>query len=152
MEPTMQTNLFDLQVDQAAITYLRDAAKWARFLAIAGFIFCGFFVLAAILFATVFATMFNTLGSSSLYGGLGGGFIGAVYIAIALVNFFPCLYLYNFGRRTKIALLNNDQEQLNVSFKNLRSLFRFFGVLMIICIGFWVLGFLGLIVTTASRL
>ncbi|HLZ89372.1 MAG TPA: hypothetical protein VKQ52_19090, partial [Puia sp.] len=60
MEPTMQSNLFELQVDQTAMSYLKDAARWARFLAIAGFIFCGLFVVVAIIFATVMANLFNT--------------------------------------------------------------------------------------------
>jgi hypothetical protein len=147
MEPTMQSSLFDLQIDQTAMSYLRDASKWARFLAIAGFIFCGFFVVVAILFATFLSGTLNSLGTSGMYGGLGAGFIAVVYIGIALLNFFPCLYLYNFGRKTKMALLNNDQDQLNISLKNMRAFFRYVGVLMIIGLGLFVLWFLLIIVS-----
>ena len=38
----MQSNLFELQVDQPSMSYLKDAARWARFLAIIGFIFSPF--------------------------------------------------------------------------------------------------------------
>ncbi|WP_188928958.1 hypothetical protein [Puia dinghuensis] len=151
MEPTMQTNLFELQVDQTAMAYLRDAARWAKFLAVAGFVFCALFVVVALLVATVLAGLFTTMGTSSAVGGLGPGFIAVVYIGIALLNFFPNLYLYNFANRMKIALLNNDQDQLNISFKNIRALFRFVGVLMIIVLGFWVLFILVLIIGTAGR-
>jgi hypothetical protein len=151
MEPTMQSNLFELQVDQTAMAYLKDAARWARFLAIAGFIFCGLFVFVAILFATVLSSLFTTMGSSSAFGGMGGGSIAVVYIGIALLNFFPCLYLYNFSFRMRVALRNNDQDQLNIAFKNIRALYRFVGVLMILCLGLFVLFILILMIASAGR-
>jgi len=146
----MQTNLFDLQVDQAAQFYLRDAARWARFLAIAGFVFCGLFVVFAVLVLTLLATLLNTMGTSPTSGGMGAAPIAAVYFGIAALNFFPNLYLFNFGGRMRAALRDNDQVQLNIAFKNVRALFRFVGVLMIIGLGLFVLFFL-LVLITAGR-
>jgi hypothetical protein len=147
METSPQTNLFELQVDHAAMAYLRDAARWARFLAIAGFVFCGLFVVFAIVVATVLANLLSTMGTSPASGGMGAGPIAAVYIGIAAINFFPNLYLYNFSRKMRIALQGNDQEQLNIAFRNVRALFRFVGVLMIIGLGLFVLFFLLLLIT-----
>jgi hypothetical protein len=134
------------------MSYLRDAARWAKFLSVVGFIFCGLFVLFAILFATALSGLVSTMGSSPVYGAMGGGAFAAVYIVIALLYFFPCLYLYNFANRMKIALLNNDQVQLNISFKNLRALYRFIGILMIIGLCIWVLGVLIVIISAGSRM
>jgi len=139
MEPTAQTNLFDLQIDSASMLYLKDTARWARFLGIVGFIMCGLAVCFAILAVTAMAGLFSQLGTGSFGGCLGAGGVALIYIILALIYFFPCLYLYNFGIRMKTALLNNDQEQLVVSFKNARACLRFIGILMIIAIGFWVL-------------
>jgi hypothetical protein len=147
MEPTPQTNLFELQVDPTAISYLRDAARWARFLAIAGFIFCGLFVVFAIVVATVLANLLNSMGTGPATGGMGPAPISAIYIFIALLNFFPNLYLYNFAARMRVALQDNDQDQLNISFKNIRALFRFVGVLMIIGLGMFILFFFILLIT-----
>jgi hypothetical protein len=141
MESTKPSNLFDLQVDHLGAVYLRDAARWARFLAIAGFIFCGLFVVAAILFMTVLSSLFNSMGASGVFG-IGGGTIAAVYIGIAILDFFPCLYLYKFAARMQVALNSNDQQQLNSSFLNMRAFYRFVGVLMIAALGLWVLGIL----------
>jgi Family of unknown function (DUF5362) len=138
MESTTPGNLFELQVDHIGTVYLRDAARWARFLAIAGFIFCGLFVVAAILFMTVLSSLFNSMGASGV-SGIGAGLIGVVYIGIGVLNFFPCLYLYKFASRMQAALSGNDQEQLNSSFLNMRAFYRFVGVLMIIALGFWLL-------------
>ncbi len=45
MEQSANANLFDLQLDQQSINYLTEAARWARFLSILGFIYCGFIVI-----------------------------------------------------------------------------------------------------------
>jgi hypothetical protein len=138
MESSTPSKLYELQVDDIGMVYLRDAARWARFLAIAGFIFCGLFVVAAILFMTVLSSLFNSMGASGV-SGIGAGLIGVVYIAIGVLNFFPCLYLYKFAARMQAALSGNNQEQLNSSFLNMRAFYRFVGVLMIIALAFWVL-------------
>lgn len=146
MEPTAQTNLFDLQVDSASLLYLKDAARWARFLGIVGFIMGGMAVCFAILAVTAMAGLFNTLGTGSFGGGLSPAGVAIIYTVLALIWFFPCLYLYNFGTRMKTALLRNDQEQLVVSFKNARACLRFIGILMIIAIGFWILMLLFIVI------
>jgi hypothetical protein len=147
MEPT-QSNLFELQVDHLSTVYLRGAARWAKFLAVVGFIFCGLSLLMAVLFASVFASLFNSLGSGGL--GMSGGWLAFVYVCIALVNFFPCLYLYNFAHRMQLALESNDQEQLNISFRNMRAFYRFVGVLMILCLGLWLLFIVAMLLLTAT--
>jgi uncharacterized membrane protein (DUF485 family) len=61
--------------------------------------------------------------------------------------FFPCLFLFRFASKMKHALAANDQAQLNTSFQNLKSLFRFVGILTIIFLAFYaiaiVFGLLG---------
>jgi hypothetical protein len=150
MDSTPHTNLFELQVDHIGTVYLRDAARWAKFLAIAGFVFCGLFVVVAILCITVLSGLFNSMGASGV-SGIGGGVIAVVYIGIAVLDFFPCLYLYKFAARMQVALSSNDQEQLNSSFLNMRAFYRFVGVLMIIALGLWMLGILGIFVTSLTH-
>jgi hypothetical protein len=150
MESTTPSNLFELQVDHIGTVYLRDAARWARFLAIAGFVFCALFVVVAILSMTVLSSLFNSMGASGV-AGIGGGVIAVVYIGIAVLDFFPCLYLYKFAARMQVALNSNDQEQLNSSFLNMRAFYRFVGVLMIIALGFWLLGILAIFFTSLAH-
>jgi hypothetical protein len=87
--------------------------------------------------------MFNVMGSQA-FNGAASIAITVVYSGLAVLNFFPCLYLYNFAARMQVALRNNDQDQLNRSFKNMRSFYRFVGVLMIVCLCFWTLALLGI--------
>jgi hypothetical protein len=51
---------------------------------------------------------------------------------MALLYFFPTLYLFSFASKMQVALRNNDQISLNNSFKNLKSCLKFFGVLLVI--------------------
>jgi hypothetical protein len=48
-----------------------------------------------------------------------------------------------------VALTSNDQEQLNTSFRNMRAFYRFVGVMMIIALGFFLLGILGMVILSA---
>lgn len=142
MEQTSQ-NLFDLQIDHQSNSYLSEAAKWGKFLAIMGFIFCGLLIIIALFAGTMMASMMSGFGGSSseaTASAVGGGVITFVYIVFALIYFFPCLYLYNFASKMQVALRANQQESLNTSFRNLKSCFKFMGVLMIIMLAFWALG------------
>ena len=150
MESTTESHLFELQVDPTASVYLRDASKWAKFLAIAGFIFCGLFVVVAVLALTVLSALFNSVGASGV-GGMGGGPIAIIYIAIGALDFFPCLYLYKFAARMQAALRTNDQERLNSSFRNMRAFYRFVGILMIVGLLVWLLGILVLAIFSIGR-
>ena len=132
------------------MAYLRDAARWAKFLAVAGFIFCGLFVVVAILFLSLLSSLFNSVGASGV-AGIGPVTIACVYIVIAILNFFPCLYLYNFAIKMQVALAGNDQGQLNTSFKNMRAFYRFVGVMMIIALGFFLLGILGMVLLSTLK-
>ena len=131
------SNLFDLQIDQQAISYLGEAARWARFLSILGFVMCGILALVGLFMGPFVSRMFaSNMGTGSI---LGGPFIAVIYLLIALLYFLPCLYLFHFGSKTRSAIQNNDQEMLSASFKNLKSCFKFFGILAIIVLGFYAI-------------
>ena len=140
MEQTNQ-NLFDLQIDHQSNIFLSEAAKWGKFLAIMGFIFCGLLVIVALFAGTLMASMMSGFGGPESAGAaMGGGIITVAYIIIALIYFFPCLYLFNFSSKMQAALRSSQQETLNTSFRNLKACFKFMGILMIIALAFWALG------------
>jgi hypothetical protein len=132
MEQNTAIPLFELQVDHNISAYLKETARWAKFLAILGFIFCGLMVLVA-LFAGSFIAAILSLGGGAAAGmGYMGGVVSFLYIVMALLSFFPCLYLYNFASRMQMALRSNDQEQLTKSFRNLKSCYRYIGIFTVI--------------------
>jgi hypothetical protein len=135
MEQNTESSLFELQVDHNVSSYLGETARWAKFLAILGFIGCGFLLLVAIFFGSYFSAAFGRLGGLGYMGGL----VSFIYIGMAALYFFPCLYLYNFASKMQVALRSNDQEQLSQSFRNLKSCYRFVGILVIIMLALWLL-------------
>lgn len=142
MEPNTESNLFELQIDHNITAYLKETARWAKFLAVLGFICCGFMVLIALFFGTFITAALRMSGSmadgTALTGAM-GALISGVYIVIGLLLFLPCLYLYNFGSKMQVALRTNDQEQLTKSFKNLKAHYRYIGIFTLIYLGLMVL-------------
>lgn len=153
MDSNQNSSLFGLSIDATSKAHLTVAAKWAKFLAIIGFIVCGIIVLAGI-----FAGSLMSSFSSSQYGEFGGwtnlggfGALAAVfYVLIALLYFFPCLFLFNFAAKMKAALLADDQDTLNLSFQNLKKTFRFVGIVTIVVLSIYLLVFILGIIAAAT--
>jgi len=146
-QETPSTSLFDLQLDQQAIVYLGEAGRWARFLAIIGFVGSGIMVLVGLFLGSFMSSAFSSMGGGASM--LGGGFFAFLYVVIALLIFFPSLYLYHFGSKMRTALRSNDQELLVNSFKNLKSYLKFYGIMAIICLGLYALALVAAIVGAA---
>lgn len=159
MEQNQDSSLFGINVDQTAKSHLAEAAKWAKFLSIMGFIFCGFIVLIGLFFGTFMSMFSSQYGENNPYNDFPtstgfGASMAVLYIVIALIYFFPCLFLFRFSVKMKAALASNDQEVLNTSFQNLKASFRYVGIIMIVMLAFWalalIIGVLG--VATGSNM
>ena len=148
MESSQTSSLFSLSVEPVTKAHLSEAAKWARFLAIMGFIFLGLMVVGGIVAAAVMASSMNQYGSE--YGSSGAGFMmgnfgagmAVIYILLAVLYFFPCLFLFRFAAKTKQALASNDQTDLNLGFQNLKAMFRYMGILTIVVLAFYAIALL----------
>ena len=135
-------NLFNLLIDHQGTNYLSETAKWTKFLSILGFIFCGLIIIVALFFSTFLSSSFMAGREGSGLGtGLGLGVV-LVYVIVALLYFFPCLYLFNFSNKMRTALTSSDQAQLNLAFKNLKSCFKFWGIFTIVLLCIYVLAFI----------
>jgi hypothetical protein len=155
------SNLFDLQVDNQSHGFLTDTAKWAKFLSIVGFIFCAIIAVVAVFGASFFRTLMsgqfgNQLGPQGeaqvgLAATMGAVAFTVIYLLLALLYFFPCLFLFRFSSRMQLALRTNDQVQLNTSLKNLKFYFRYMGILTIVVLSLWGIGILLAIIGLAFR-
>ena len=139
MDQDQNTSLFGLSIDQTSKSYLSEAAKWAKFLAIAGFIGLGLMVVYGIYISLVLSTAMQEFedgfGGGYSTRGLGSTFgtgVIIIYIIIAVIAFFPLLFLLRFSKKMKTALDSNEQEILNDSFRNLKVYYQYVGVLTII--------------------
>jgi hypothetical protein len=135
-------NVFTLQIDTGNTPYLNEAAKWAKFLAIVGFVFCGLIAVAAFFAGTLLSTyfgQFEATDTSNSVSSITGIFLTVYYLIVAILYFIPSLYLFNFASKMQAALRNNDQMTLNTSFRNLKACFKFWGILFIILLCFMVI-------------
>ena len=149
MESSQTSSLFSLSIDPTTKSHLSEAAKWARFLAIMGFIFLGLMVVGGVIAGVVMATSLSQFegetGSGYVAGGMMGGFgagMAVIYIILAVLYFFPCLFLLRFATKIKQALASNEQTDLNLGFQNLRAMFRYLGILTIIILAFYAIVFI----------
>ena len=133
-------NLFELHVDHNGSSFLREIAKWSKFLSIVGFVMIGLLLLGIVFGGSTMLTTFSSAGYGEAAGIIGMFYIGLVAV-IMLIYFFPCLYLYKFASKMQAALRNNDQDTLNASFENLKSCFKFMGIFTIICLSIYGLIF-----------
>src|SRR5574343_132081 len=127
----------ELSLNSKINNFLLETAKWAKFLAIVGFVFIGLMVLAALV-------MIGAGASASRIPGFAGGTMlaGVTYIVMAVLYYFPTQYLYNFAVKMKLAIQNSQQNNLEDGFENLKSLFKFTGILMIVVLSIYALLFL----------
>lgn len=125
-----------LHISNESANYLRETGSWGNFLAIVGFCFVGLMVLVALFASTLLAA----LGTSA---GISTGFLSVFYLAFAALYFFPVLYLYKFASTIKQALLKRDSILLATSLENLKSLFKFMGIMTAIMLGLYLLVLIG---------
>lgn len=120
--------------------YLQQAGKWAAFLGIAGFIFSGIILFAAITIGPVLTKMQATPGASAFpMNSTTASVISFVYGLFSVLGFLFSLYLYQFGSGVKEGILHNDGAKTNASFIKLNSFFKLCGVTTIIIIVVYVL-------------
>ncbi|MEL6864458.1 MAG: hypothetical protein AAFP19_08570 [Bacteroidota bacterium] len=139
-----QNLLDDLSSDQlaftpASISYLKETAKWARFLAIVGFIFVGFMVLGSFTAGTILSSSFAGVPGGSP---IAGGAVTFIYLLFSLLYFIPTLYLYRFSKNARLAIDSNDTDLMTEALGNMKSVYKFWGIAMAILLGFYALIFL----------
>lgn len=143
------TNLIDDHINNGSLTitppiknFLLETSKWAKFLAILGFIGSGILILVALGMIFFMSSLASSIGNAGPLEALGGGFLGVIYLAMAALYVMPSLYLWRFATKMKTALMDNDQGFLSYSFENLKSCYKFLGIMMAIIVGFYAVGIL----------
>ena len=73
---------------------------------------------------------------------MGGNFFFIFYMLMALIMANPILYLYRIASNMQLALRNHNNIALTDAFQNLKSHYKFYGIMMIVMVGFYALIFL----------
>ena len=132
----------NLVIDWRSKEFLKETAKWTKFLAILGFVGIGLMVLGSLVM--LFAP--SSLMSNGDFPFGGKIFMMLLYLAFAVLYYFPISYLYQFSENTKKAIENNDNNAIRDAFAFLKSHYKFMGILTIILLAFYaIIIFIGLI-------
>lgn len=117
--------------------FLASTAKWAKFFSILGFIWIGMMVIGAFSIGTI---MSSTMAATNPdMGFLSSGAITVFYLILAAAMFMPMLYQFQFANNTQEALRRNDDVKMTLAFEKLKAYYKFYGIITILFLGFYVL-------------
>jgi hypothetical protein len=128
-----------LKLTDNSLIFMMEIVKWAKFLAISSFVGLGIMLLIG---AGVILIQFQDQAE-----GLSTVIMGVFYILMAVLYFFPALYLHRFATATANAIEQLNDDTLEEGLEQLKSLFRFTGILIIIILSLYAVGILSTIAT-----
>ena len=135
------TELEQLTITSAAKGFLREIAKWCKFLSILGFIALGLMLIGSFFIGG----FYNTMPQAEPMPFNMGIVMTVVSILIIAIYIFPIYYLYQFSLKLRKALLSKDYKTLADAFEMLKSHYKFMGVFAIIMLSIYILaGILGI--------
>ena len=144
LETEEQENRNELVLEIQAEAYLRETGKWAKFLAIVGFIFMGFMAIGAIVMFAISGSMGNLMPFPMWI-------IGFVYLLIAVVYCFPIYYLLQFSNKAKEALDSRSTQCMTESMGFIKAHYKFVGILTIVMLALYPIGIIVAIIVSASQ-
>jgi len=131
---------------------IAKVGKWAKFIAITGFVICGLIILFGV-FAGAILIAFYSFGADNLaINNLTSWITIPVYLMMTALCFVPCLMLYNFSVKTEEAIQTGSDDALINAFANLHKCFRFVGIITITALGLYALIRIGIGISYISGL
>ena len=125
----------EIRLTNQSLGYLKETAKWSTFLAIIGFISIGFMVLGGIGIAAFMS--YNSFPGMEAIGGMAG--LGVLYVVLGAIYIYPTFKLFQFASKCKKAVAQSSTDLMTEALGNLKSCFKFIGILMVILLGVYVL-------------
>ena len=137
------------QITMESLGYLNTAAKWAKFLAILGFIGIGIMVLAGLFMGVIF-TFLNIVPNTTHFP-FPMGIIGFVYIILAAVYVMPVIYLNNFSNSISKAVAFRETAILTEALLNLKRHLKYIGIMTIVIIVTYIVVIIGVMIFAVTN-
>jgi len=144
-------NIFKVSFDDNSREHLKTISIWAKICAVCAFIGYAIALVSAFLGKTQSSTFGNESGLTTVSPfSKGSAIAGALVVAIIgiAINYF----LYKFAVDTNEGVSNIDQQKLNDGLRNLKTYYKIFGIILIICLSIGVLAFIfGILFSLGNR-
>lgn len=142
----------NLTLNKTSLAWLFQTARWAKFIAIIGYILIGFLILVGIFIGFVLNFLNQDMANLTQSPQISSTVLAIIYVGMAILYFFPVHYLFQFSNRFINAFKAEDEESLNASFEYLKMHYKFIGILMIVMLVIYALLFLGAILAAVMGL
>ena len=119
-----------IEIEHKTLKQLDHSRKWTMFLAIIGFIILGLVIVIGV----IAGSFLSAFGSEKTGLGISEISVFIIFLAMAVIYFFPVLFLFRFSKHTAHAVETLDKMALHKAFKNLKYFFTYLGVLIIIAV------------------
>jgi hypothetical protein len=123
-----------IELEDGTLHYLNVTRKWTMFLSVLGFIFLGLMLVTGLI-AVTFLSAFKTGGTGL---GLQEYLMFFAFFVCMVVFFFPIHFLFRFSKQMTTALQTLDKVLINKAFRNLKSYFVYFGIMIIVFLSFYI--------------
>lgn len=131
-ETNITSETTKMSVSETMKADLLSSAKWAKFLIILqcfGIVFLAGLALWILCGGDTFRGQFGTATT----------FVDLLYLVLAAIMIYPTIKGFGFANNAKSACLTNNEEELSCAFANMRSFLRFYGILSIIYLCFFLI-------------
>lgn len=143
-----QPQLVSIELKEETLKHLNETRRWGFFLAILGFVIIGLMAMGGLSVSLIFSKFaLAPLAQSPFPTYL----FGLIYLVLALVYFFPTLYLFKFSTMTKKGIEEMNSSDIHLAFRNLKSLFRFIGIFTIVIISLYIVILLGVMIFSLMK-
>jgi hypothetical protein len=134
------------------VLYLQEAAPWLRFIGILGYIGCGISVGTGLVMMVTMIVGLSSFGIDKTWPMTTSGMFGFVYLIFGALMAFPARFTYNFGARIRNFIKGSAEQELELAFKNNKSLWKYLGILCIVNLALIPVGIVILIILTVLGL
>jgi hypothetical protein len=121
-------------VTEEMISSMKQASSWIRFLAICGFIYAGFILMAGILCAVTIPFLNDFGDEFGMNPAVFGILIAVIIFALGVLCIIIVRFLYNFGTKMRTYVQTNNDDALEIAFKNNKSFWKSCSVITIVSI------------------
>jgi|GEM_PF-1701949 len=143
-----QPDIFSITFTDQMKASLGAASRWARILAIVGFVSIGLWAAAFTLITLSQGS--SGSGSSAYNAGYWFGYFLGVLAFLGAILFYPAFALLKYANKARGALAAADETQMEAAFGYLKTAFRYIVILSVASGSFLVVGVISLIIRALS--